>query len=560
MGSDNSQIKVNSQPILNIQSAEEFTPPAPEMPTMETPSSPMPTEMSAAPEMPTTDMNAAPTENSFEAPTSTPINNQPEEKVNQTLNSLMRPSPATPLSAAKSGKRNRKKMFIILGASLTTLIVGGLIFYFGYWTNPSVIWGNALSTTAVSYDKTVGYLNNTTKSNFKGTKLTSAIKINAGDTNYSGSLDLQSDKLNSQASLKIDLSNAGLGLGNIDIEEESIIAPNQTTPDLYLKLGGLGDLLSSFTGTGGNASALDNNWVKINHTEVDGALANALPINTTDTSKPSLTQSELYGAAKDFGTVNSKYVFTTNSKYSVTKIEKKIGFENVDGHKTYHYLVGFNSQNVQSYITAIRDSLDKDALGTYIKAMGSGQTINDFIGYDSLVSSAKNIKDSDNVDIWVDTGTRTIYKIRKSDPANPTTNYIEAGLNFKNFDSFPFFINSQNVSDSITDKIGAQLTIKTKLNTLEFNVTDTSTDSQDSTNNFTASLNGNVQFINTPLNITAPTKTITLKQALTILGLADQYDSLVTPPNSSQNSVLSLVPGANNQLIHLLANAKIKKH
>ena len=36
--------------------------PAPEMPTMETPSSPMPTEMSAAPEMPTTDMNAAPTD------------------------------------------------------------------------------------------------------------------------------------------------------------------------------------------------------------------------------------------------------------------------------------------------------------------------------------------------------------------------------------------------------------------------------------------------------------------------------------------------------------------
>ena len=47
---------------INIQSAEEFTPPAPEMPTMETPSSPMPTEMSAAPEMPTTDMNAAPTD------------------------------------------------------------------------------------------------------------------------------------------------------------------------------------------------------------------------------------------------------------------------------------------------------------------------------------------------------------------------------------------------------------------------------------------------------------------------------------------------------------------
>ncbi len=43
--------------------------PAPEMPTMETPSSPMPTEMSAAP-----------TENSYEAPTSTPINIQSAEE------------------------------------------------------------------------------------------------------------------------------------------------------------------------------------------------------------------------------------------------------------------------------------------------------------------------------------------------------------------------------------------------------------------------------------------------------------------------------------------------
>ena len=58
---ENSFESPTSTPI-NIQSAEEFTPPAPEMPTMETPSSPIPTEMSAAPEMPTTDMNAAPTD------------------------------------------------------------------------------------------------------------------------------------------------------------------------------------------------------------------------------------------------------------------------------------------------------------------------------------------------------------------------------------------------------------------------------------------------------------------------------------------------------------------
>jgi hypothetical protein len=484
-----------------------------------------------------------------------------EESAGQTFNSPVNAGSAAPIASADLGKHSKKKMFIILGASLTTIIVGGLVFYFGYWTNPSVIWSNALSTTAISYDKTVGYLNSTTtKSNFNGTKLASTLKISSGGQDYLGSLDVQSDKLNSQASLKINLGNSGLGLGNVDIEEESIIAPNQTTPDVYLKLGGLGDLLSSLTGASVNASVFDNNWVKISHTELDGVIANALPINTADTNKPALTQSAIYGAAKDFGTVNSKYVFTTNSKYSVTKIEKKIGFENVDGHRTYHYLVGFNSENVQSYITAIRDALDKDTLGTYIKSMGSGQTINDFIGYDSLISSAKNIKDSDNVDIWVDTATRTIYKIRKSDPTNPTTNYVEAGLSFKNFDSFPFFINSQNVSDSITDKIGAQLTIKTKQNTIEFNVTDTSTDSQDSLNNYSATLNGNAQFINTPLNITAPTNTISLKQALTILGIADQYDSLVTPPSSSQNSVLSLVPGANNQLIHLLANAKIKKH
>jgi len=65
---ENSYEAPTSTPI-NIQSAEEFTPPAPEMPTMETPSSPMPTEMSAAP-----------TENSYEAPTSTPINIQSAEE------------------------------------------------------------------------------------------------------------------------------------------------------------------------------------------------------------------------------------------------------------------------------------------------------------------------------------------------------------------------------------------------------------------------------------------------------------------------------------------------
>jgi len=556
----------NQQPIGNNQTpivTQQASQPLMESPTVNEPTDPTPptTPLATPPQQPTAVMDPITNTDNTLSGTIISGNFVAEESAGQTFKSPANTGSATPIASADLGKHSKKKMFIILGASLTTLTVGGLVFYFGYWTNPSVIWSNALSTTAISYDKTVGYLNSTTtKSNFNGTKLASTLKISSGGQDYSGSLDVQSDKLNSQASLKINLGNSGLGLGNVDIEEESIIAPNQKSPDIYLKLGGLSDLINGFTGLTVDSTVFNNNWVKISHIELDGILANVLPITASNSNATSLTQSDIYGAAKDFGTINSKYVFTTNPNYSVTKIEKKIGFETIDGHKTYHYVVGFNSQNVQNYITAIRDSLDKDTLGTYIKSNSSGQTINDFIGYDNLIASAKNITDSDNVDIWVDTGTRTIYKIRKYDPSNPTMNYIEAGLNFKNFDSFPFFINSQNVNDSVTDKIGAQITIMTKQNTLNFNIADTSTDSKDSTNNSSATLNGSLQFTSSPLAINAPTNTISLKQALVDLGLGDSYDSLVTPSSTNQSSVLSFVPGANSQLIHLLANAKLRKH
>jgi len=433
-------------------------------------------------------------------------------------------------------KKSLIKKLIKPGIALVVIVGGAAAFYFGYWMNPSVIYGQSLKDTGTVYSKLISYVDTQSKVTYKGAKISGDLNYVTGGATITGNLTEQSSGTNSTASFTTSFAGK-----KIDFEARSVTASGQKTPDVYIQLTGVKDLgLADSLGVSPEqVAAVDGKWIVIDHTVID-ALKTQIQAQLTangSANKPSLSKTDIISAAKDFGTVNNQYVFTSNKSKSVTKVIKNIGFETINGHKTYHYKVGFVKANVKSYITAIRDSLQKDSLGKWATAQ-TGQSVNDLIGYNDLEKSADNIKATDTIDVWSDTSSRIIYKVRVSDPTNAATNYVDVGLDYKNSDSLPFFMNFVDNTDS-TNKTAVNVlaTINPKANSLAGKISFNATDSTDSTNNTSLVANLSVQPTNDALNLTAPTGAVSLKDALNALGMGDLYDQILSGAASGGSAV-----------------------
>ena len=444
---------------------------------------------------------------------------------------------STPPPAPKS----KKKLFIMSGAGLVILVGAVLAYYFGYYMNPAVIWNQSLSNTNKGYSKLVDYANKQSTVTYKGAKVSGSVTVKSGSTSYSGSVSGQSDGNNSTGSIKF-----GLGVANLDLEGRTIKPTSQKSPDIYFQLSGFKSLVanSDFGIDPAQLGSLDGQWVKVDHTLIDSIEAKVAPDAKTST-KSTLTRPQVIDAAKRFGDVNAQYVFTTKKSKAITTIVKNYGFETVDGHKTYHYKVGFVKANVKAYITAIRDSFQQSQLGAWATKQ-TGQSASDIMGYTDLEKSADNIKNTDTIDVWANAGNRLIYKVRISEQANPATNFAEIGLNYTNGHSYPLFLNFQNGKGANAATVKVTTTIDTQLNsvaaTMTVNASDVSADAKLS-----------AQPTNDEVTVSAPAGAISLQDALNKLGLGDLYTEILqnlnatsgSSGNSSVNALNSILPSLN---------------
>lgn len=443
----------------------------------------------------------------------------------------------TPAPFAAKGKRKSKLFMSLVAAAIVVVVFGGgaAAYYYGYVTNPNAIWSRALSTTASGYDSLVSYLNTQSKTSYKGAQTSGNFSLQSGGTNIDGTLSAQANGQNATGSFTLNL-----GPTQVTTQFRSIAVPNSMTPDIYLQFKGITGLGDSLGSNFGNAiNSLDGQWIAINHTFIED-IESQIPqtMNASTTQLPKV--SDIVTAAQSFGTVNKKYVFTTNKNYSVTTVVKKYGTTTINGQKMYHYKVGFVKQNVKAYITALRDALQQSKLGSWIAA-DTGKSVSDAIDYNGLESSADNISSSDTVDVWVNTKTHLIYKVRASDKTNPAENWADLGLNYTGGSSFPFFVTSQSVSGGVTSTGSLTATINTKTNSfgLYFTVNDPQTSNPTKVNialNFTPS--------NAPVSVTAPANSESVSQVMDQLGLTPLIDQLVMNASGSSGDMSSMSMGS----------------
>jgi hypothetical protein len=434
-------------------------------------------------------------------------------------------SPSTAATASiKPKRKNGLKLLIAVIAAIVVLGGGASAYYFGYYMSSDTVWQQSLSNTGKGYGKLVDYANPQSQTTYKGAKIDGTLSFTTDGASYSGSLSGQYDGTNSTASFK-----QGFGVAKIDLETRTIKKSGNTEPDLYFQLSGFKPLVANLPIDGldpTQLASLDGQWIEIDHTLISSIKSKVTPAATT--SKPALKRADLIDAAKRFGDVNSQYIFTTKKDKAALTIVKNYGTETVDGHKTYHYKVGFVKNNVKAYVTALRDSFKQSALGTWATKQ-TGKTVDQIMNYDALEADADKINSSDTFDLWANTSTRLIYKVRVSDQKNPAATYTELGLNYTKGSSYPFFINFKDG----TDKDGGSGTITTTLDTMTNTINAALTVTAPSVK---VSSQLTAQPTNESVSVTAPAGAISLQDALNKAGLGPLYTEFLDSLNATSSS------------------------
>lgn len=398
-------------------------------------------------------------------------------------------------------------------AGVVILILVGIFagYWFGYKNNPSVIYSQTMKGMAKGYDKLIEYADKQSQAKYKGTVGEGSFSVNVGGSSSDGKINYKSDDKSGQ--LTFDLGIAG---SRISADIRAIDAGGSS--DLYFQVSGLKSIgaLAGSPDLDKALAKIDGNWVVIDHTLVD-SLAGG---QSTDPSKMPTTAQAL-DAAKKMSTTNRDYLFSSNKNKGVLQVVEKVGAENIDGHKTYHYKVSLDPDNVKAYIDASKESIKSSKLWSWVQKNGYESDFNSV--FDELKTSAQSIKSSDTFDLWAETSQHIIYKVRFNDKTNPSSNFVDIGLDYKGGDEFPFFIASQSQvdSDKVTLKVVMTLNTSTSAVGIRFDAKGTGS----SAGAFTMKLN--LKPSNETVKVQKPANAKTLGQLMNELGYGSLYKQLL---------------------------------
>lgn len=427
-------------------------------------------------------------------------------------------------SGPKKGRFNFKSKPVIAGMVVLVLGIGFAAYYFGYKTNPSVIYSQSLKNTAKGYDKLIEYVDKESKANYKGSIGTGSYAIKSDGSTMDGKIAFKSDDKNGELTFDIGLEGTRVSF------DGRMIDSGTGSQDIYFKANGIKGLgsLAGYPELDATLASLDNQWIIIDHTLIDSLVEQGGASTAKQMLPPSSAQ--ILSAAQGFGKVNQDYLFSTDKDKAVMVVTEKHGMETVDNHNTYHYTVALQKENVKSYIEAQRAALKASTLNSWLKDNGYDEIFDGV--FDALKESANSIKATDTFDMWSDVDTRLIYKVRFADKSNAAKNYVDVGLDYKGGEDFPFFIASQSKDEGSTMDVRAVMNLNTKTQTTDFKMDVKTAGFGD------VDMNMKVSFkpTNQAIKVEKPASAKTLADVLSQLGYGDVLTQLQASAAATSSS------------------------
>jgi hypothetical protein len=412
---------------------------------------------------------------------------------------------ASVMSAAepKRSKFGSKKLLILVSVAFV-LLGGSSAAYFGVVlpNQPDHLWNTALSNTGKGYDKLDSYISDFSKNKSKGLSLDGNFKVSgsaAADGTFQGSTSDGNGEFTGSVSA------VGLKL-NTDIR---LIKSANSTPDVYFKVDGvqgIGQLLggadSSLTPA---LEGLNNQWYFVDHTLFDQFAQGA-------NSTPNVSADDVNDLLKAINGPTKKYVFTSNSQTAAFKVKQAIGKEKQDGRNTYHYKVGVNKANLKAYNNAVCNNLKDNKIFKLLSSADAAGSLAEC----KNTSDIDSIKDTSTADVWVDTHTKLIHKVRFTSQGKADS-YFDVGQDYQGGDSIPLFVVSHSKDGNNMTEARVDITLNMKTNKLVIKG-NFSTEGDDKS---TAEFGINLSPSNTPVKVDKPAGAKNLIQLVNDLGFGD---------------------------------------
>ncbi len=429
-------------------------------------------------------------------------------------------------------KRGGKAVRMAVAGLATLLVVAGGGYVFGVYlpNKPTNVFNAALSNTSAGYDQLIKYASaSVDKKSFNNVEVSGDFKAVGGGVSTDGSLQAHSDGSNATFS-------GDIGVATTRVKVDGLVkdVANSDSPDFYLKVSGIKGL-GSMVGLP-TLDSLDNQWITVDHTLFDTIAQQSEQAQGLD-AKNSVNlpkEQDLTDAANAVGKVADKYLFSSDSKTASLKLDSFVGKETVDGKSTNHYKVTPNKEHLKAFATALATELDKTALNKWAKD-NYNKSLSDVVDTKGMADSINHISSTTKFDVWVNTKTKLVHKVRFSDSKDPAHNYTEFGLNYNGGAEKPLFIRTADNKDGIAGVGTFGLTLNTNTNVAKFTIDVTNTGS-DASQNSTMTLNLTAKPSTGKVDTTAPTGAISLSEALDRIGLGD-YLNLLTQSGLGQQSL-----------------------
>lgn len=366
-----------------------------------------------------------------------------------------------------SGKKKKPILLIALATALVVAIGGGAVFGLYLPNQPGNVWKTGLDRSGKAlnmvYDKAT---NQSLLDSYKKSEITFTTDVKMSGTNLAGSANIKFDSSKSNGTVDFSMQDTSSGStkqsGNLKFITNT---PNDSLiPDIYFQFNGL--KLLGIDEIFPGISSYDGKWISADHKYLESFYpADSESLN----SKLNLTAADYKELAKAAMTPTTDYVLSSNSSRAVLVKKSFVGKESVDGLSTFHFKAGINKEHAKEYCKAVFTSVM--STNAYKKVPFVDKTKIDSEKSaaikDCQDSVSKDIKDSEEFDVWVDAKYKIIYKIRIYEN-DKKVNYTEVGQTYKGGDDVSMFVVNHNVADKSDIKVVAGINTKTNTTKASF--------------------------------------------------------------------------------------------
>lgn len=376
---------------------------------------------------------------------------------------LQKPNPAAATATAPVTKKRRSKWLmpvIIIGALL--VIGGGAYGYMGvYMQTPQNVWKSALRNTG---DSLTAYVNTTQKS-YSGGKINGTFTMTS-PTTADGSVTGAFDAKNAVLSM-----NAGALGVRATAELRSIITDPATSPDVYIKLGGLktiSGLMGSSSPYTSLLNQLDDTWYFVDHTLTAQA---ATKVGTAPESAEQL-QKDIQTIATKVNVVFQDYIFTTDQNKAVIVVKESLGKEDFKGRKSQKYIAQVRKHQLKDMVVVLKDTLKETRAKEWVVGT-SGKTFEEQANFEQLIKEIDALsEDKLTAEVWVDSGLKYIRNVRITAPnqKDNATSTVDFMMDYIGGESVPLTVTSTVKDTKNNGSVQLGVTLHKNSSNAEFNL------------------------------------------------------------------------------------------